>query len=115
MAEAWQEANKWAGQPGSHVWSHLAVYMAGKIAGWHELRTQLTAQEQRDVKVRFANAYQKLVNEAVQGNPLEPHKAIERQFDPTIHSEQLHRETMEAQGIDPLDGAGARDKLKGMF
>ncbi len=91
------------------------MYLAGRSAGWHELRTQLTNQEQRDVKVRFANAYQQLINDAVQGKPLEPQLAIERQFDPAIHSEQLQRETMKEQGIDPLDGAGARDKLKGLF
>lgn len=114
MAKAWLEANDGAGSPSHHPWSHRAVYLAGRETGWHELRSALTAQEQRDAKVRFANAYQALIIKAVNGESLEPQKAIERQFDPTIYSEQLQRKTMKEQGIDPLDGAGARAKLKGM-
>ena len=90
------------------------MYLAGRETGWHELRSALTAQEQRDAKVRFANAYQALIIKAVNGESLEPQKAIERQFDPTIYSEQLQRKTMKEQGIDPMDGASARAKLKGM-
>ncbi len=115
MAKAWQEANDHAGSPNHHPWSHRAVYQAGRAAGWHELRSAGTAQECRDVKVKFANAYQALTYRVLKGEPLEEQLAIEHRFDPAIYSSQLQRETMSDQGIDPLDGQGARAKLKGMF
>ena len=115
MAKAWQEANDHAGSPNHHPWSHRAVYLAGRAAGWHELRSAGSPQECRDVKVRFVNAYQALTNRVLNGAPLEDQLAIEHQFDPAIHSTQLVRESMAEQGIDPLDDRGARQKLMGMF
>lgn len=113
MAKAWDEANQHCGVPDSHPWTHRAVYLAGKAAGWHELRTQLTAQERRDVKVKFANAYQQLADKVCRGEPLEDQLAIEYRFDPSIPSEKAQRDTMAEQGIDPLDGAAARARLLG--
>ncbi len=115
MAKAWQEANDHAGSPNHHPWSHRAVYLAGRTAGWHELRSAGSAQECRDVKVKFTNAYQALTNRVLKGEPLEDQLAIEHRFDPATYSSQLQRETMNDQGIDPLDGQGARAKLMGMF
>lgn len=115
LASAWKEANEFAGQLNYHGWSHRAVYLAGHAAGWYELRNAGTAEECREVKRKFAAAYQTLVNRECQGLPLEDQQAIEYQFDPSTYSNQLQRETMKDQGIDPLDGPGARQKLKGMF
>ncbi|USE35997.1 hypothetical protein [Endozoicomonas sp. SCSIO W0465] len=115
LANAWREANEHASQPTHHGWSHRAVYLAGRSAGWYELRSAGTAEECREVKRKFGVAYQALVNRECQGLPLEDQLAIEHQFDPAIHSNQLQRETMNDQGIDPLDGQGARAKLMGMF
>ncbi|WP_157673376.1 replication protein P [Endozoicomonas ascidiicola] len=115
LAKAWQEANDGAGSPNHHPWSHRAVYLAGRVAGWHELRTAGTPQECRDVKVKFANAYQALTTRVLNGEPLEDQLAIEHQFDPAIHSNQRVRESMAEQGIDPLDGQSARARLRGMF
>lgn len=91
------------------------MYLAGREAGWHELHTAGSPQECRDVKVKFASAYQALTNRALNGEPLEDQLSIEHQFDPAIHSNQLVRESMAEQGIDPLDGQGARQKLMGMY
>ncbi|WP_422465892.1 replication protein P [Endozoicomonas sp. ALC013] len=115
LAKAWREANEHASQPAHHGWSHRAVYLAGRASGWYELRNAGTAEECREVKRRFDAAYQALVNRECQGQPLEDQLSIEHQFDPAIHSNQLARESMAEQGIDPLDGQGARQKLMGMF
>ncbi|USE36401.1 replication protein P [Endozoicomonas sp. SCSIO W0465] len=115
LAKAWREANEHASQPGVHGWSHRAVYLAGRAAGWYELRNAGTAEECREVKRKFGAVYQEFVNRECQGLPLEERLSIEHQFDPANHSNQLQRETMMDQGIDPLDGQGARAKLKGMF
>ncbi|WBA81564.1 hypothetical protein [Endozoicomonas sp. GU-1] len=115
LAKAWQEANEYSGQPSHHGWSHRAVYLAGREAGWHELRTAGNAEECRNVKRKFGAAYQELVNRECQGLPLEDQLAIEHQFDPAIHSNQLFRGSMAEQGIDPLDGQGSRQKLMSMF
>ncbi len=52
-------------QPNHHGWSHRAVYLAGREAGWHELRTASTDSSglQGIVKCNFANAYQWLTNQ----------------------------------------------------
>ncbi|MGO0305922.1 replication protein P [Endozoicomonas acroporae] len=115
LAKAWHEANEFADQTNRHEWSHRAVYLAGYAAGWYELRNAGTADECREVKRRFGAAYQKQVNRVCQGLPLEDQLSIEYQFDPSTHSDQLQRDTMEEQGIDPLDGEGARAKLQGMY
>ncbi len=114
LAKAWREANEHASQPSHHGWSHRAVYLAGRSAGWYELRNGGTAEECREVKRRFGAAYQALTIRALNGEPLEDQLSIEHQFDPAIHSNQLVRETMAEQGIDPLDGQSARARLMGM-
>ena len=115
LATAWREANEHTRQPTDHGWSHRAVYLAGREAGWHELRNAGTAEECREVKRKFGAAYQALVNRECLGLPLEDQLAIEHRFDPAIHSNQLQQKAMKDQGIDPLDSQGARAKLKGMF
>ena len=115
VAKAWQEANEHAGSPNHHPWSHRAVYLAGRAAGWFEMRSAATPQDQRDAKVRFANAYGALVEKVVLGQPIEAQLAIEYRYDPGAHSDQLLRETMRAQNIDPLDTQGARTRLKELF
>ncbi len=116
LAKAWQEANEFSGQPNHRGWSHRAVYLAGREAGWHELRTAGTAEECRDVKRKFGAAYQSLTNRVCQGESLEDQLAIEHQRDPSIHSDQLLREEMADQGINPAGGrAEFLKRMKGML
>ncbi len=52
LAKAWREANEHASQSAHHGWSHRAVYLAGREAGWHELMIK-TASWQRDINAGY--------------------------------------------------------------
>lgn len=102
-----------------YPWSHIAVYLAARETGWMMLRSEA----QRVAFPVFERNYEILCNRVLEGEDLKTTilKGIEdgRSKEAVCLAEeaaqQHQRETMISLGIDPNNGASARDRLKKVF
>ncbi|WP_257264948.1 replication protein P [Endozoicomonas sp. ONNA2] len=117
--QAYYEACYAPQQNRDYPWSHIAVYLAARETGWMMLRSE----EQRVAYPVFERNYEILCNRVLEGEDLEASilKGIEdsRSIEVTRQVEEAaqlyQRETMISQGIDPDNGASARERLKKVF
>jgi hypothetical protein len=63
---AYVEACRHADSPSNHGWSHAAVYHAGRMTGWYELRQG----EQKRLRPRYQANYQGLCERVLRGEQL---------------------------------------------
>jgi len=64
---AYIESCQHADRPSCHSWSHAAVYRAGRMTGWYELRQS----ESERVVACYKNNYQKLCERVLRGEQLD--------------------------------------------
>lgn len=102
-----------------YPWSHIVVYLAAKQTGWLTLRSE----EQRIVLPQFERNYEILCNRVLDGEDVEADilKGLEHQQEPSVaerataNADYQQQCEMQAQGINPYDGAGARAQLLAML
>ena len=117
--QAYYEACYAPQQNRGYPWSHIAVYLAARETGWMMLRSE----EQRIAFPVFERNYEILCNRVLEGEDLEASilKGIEDSRNKEVTrlaeeaAQQHQRKTMISQGIDPDNGAYARDRLKKVF
>jgi hypothetical protein len=67
LEAAYQEAANHSSKPSRHRWSHPAVYHAGKIAGWHELRSE----QRNKTYPLFKSSYMGIIERVLKGERFE--------------------------------------------
>ena len=112
-ADAWREANDNCHAPDHHGWSHRAVYLAGREAGWFNMRVCNNEFEQREIRKNFTAIYNGLINRLMAGKELEAVRALEDKTDrQEDHGAEELRRTMGKQGIDAKGGYAAFKKVR---
>ncbi len=119
---AWREVVRGSSDPERHRWSHEAVHLAGRAAGWFHLRRGSLSEE--TLRKRFGHAYHQLLRRVAMGLPLEePRQALEdqsegRELTPEQadrRGEWLVQALMRDQGLADLSGEQARQQLLARF
>ena len=114
--QAYYEACHAPEQTRAYRWSHIAVYLAARETGWLTLRSEA----QRVVYPIFERNYNIICNRVLNGEDLEvsilkgieDSRAKEAVRLADEQAEQVLRNEMEKQGIDPDSGRSAFDQLK---
>nr|MDT0251533.1 hypothetical protein [Endozoicomonas sp.] len=109
--DAWLEVQKHSHEPLQHSWSHRAVFIAGQYTHWFDIRNATSPGERRELQKRFEKEYQRVVMRLFITGSDQPHEALENQnveLTPVEmsqrHNENIQKEIMEQQGINPQGG-----------
>lgn len=98
LDQAYCEACQGSHSPLSHRWSHSGVYHAGRLAGWHELRSE----PERTSRPRFKRAYQQILERIQEGESFEQPDIDPTRLEQHRHGKQVRTKECKAAGLAAL-------------
>jgi len=89
---AYREACDNCHQPSRHKWSDNAVYAAGCIVQWFNLRTQSGKEDVRNTKRSYLRAYESACKDVMEGKSINGPQVVERGLEQHSQGESVNTE-----------------------